>query len=61
MLEWVKNNPVVVGQVVLAVVGVAAAFGLDVDADVLIGVLAVVGIPVTVVQRKKVTPVRKKK
>lgn len=65
MLNRLKNEPALIVGLVLALIGVAAAFGLSISEDQkaaivsLVGaVLAIVGAGVT---RSKVTPVAKRR
>lgn len=59
MLERIRNNPVIVGQIIIAVCAAVAIFGFDLDPQQVAVVLGLVGIPVTFAQRKAVTPNRK--
>lgn len=54
-----KTEPVIVRYVAGLIVTIAAQYGLDLTADQLLGVVAVVGAVVTYLQRRNVTPVAK--
>lgn len=53
----IKANPVLTSYVVTAVVGVAAKYGLDLDAEVVAAILGLTATGAAVVARSKVTPV----
>lgn len=59
LLERLKNEPVLVKSLLTLVVGLAATFGFDVDAEQLFGILVLLGLVTVPVVRAKVTPVRR--
>lgn len=53
--DFARREPVITRWLVGLAVTVAAKYGLDLDAEVIVAYLAV-GTPVTIAQRRKVTP-----
>ena len=58
ILEFIKNEPVIVKAIVTLAVALAATFGFDVDSTQLVAILTVLGVVTVPTVRAKVTPTR---